>query len=169
MMIALLPDLRGYARFLARDTARADDLVQDAVLRALAAIAQFQPESSMRAWLFTILRNVFFEQSRRRKTERNALDRAPPPEAMVAPAQSGHLDLADLDRVLFTLPPLLREALLLVGVQGLDYAEAAAICGAPVGTVKARVSRARAELARRIRVDPDGRRDGESVARDDPA
>lgn len=153
-MIALLPDLRGYARFLCRDTARADDLVQDAVVRALAAIGQFQADSSMRAWLFTILRNVFFEQSRRRKTERSVIERSPPPEASVAPAQSGQLDLADLDRVLFTLPPLLREALLLVGVQGLDYAEAAAICGSPVGTVKARVSRARSELARRYGVGP---------------
>ena len=153
-MIRLLPDLRGYARFLARDTARADDLVQDALVRALAAIAQFQAGSSMRAWLFTILRNTFFEQSRRRRVERAALDRSGSPEEAVRPAQGGRLDLADLGRVLFTLPPLLREALVLVGVQGLDYAEAAAICAVPVGTMKARVSRARTELNRRLTAEP---------------
>ncbi len=154
-MIRLLPDLRGYARFLARDPARADDLVQDALVRALAAIAQFQSGSSMRAWLFTILRNTFFEQSRRHRVERAALDRTGSPDEAVRPAQGSHIDLADLGRVLFTLPPLLREALVLVGVQGLEYAEAAAICGAPVGTMKARVSRARAELNRRLAADPE--------------
>ena len=153
-MIRLLPDLRGYARFLARDPARADDLVQDALVRALAAIAQFQTGSSMRAWLFTILRNTFFEQARRRRVERAALDRSGSPEEAVRPAQGGHLDLADLGRVLFTLPPLLREALVLVGAQGLDYAEAAAICAVPVGTMKARVSRARGELNRRLSAEP---------------
>lgn len=153
-MIRLLPDLRGYARFLARDAARADDLVQDAVVRALAAIAQFQAGSSMRAWLFAILRNTFFEQSRRRRVERAALDRSGSPDEFVRPAQGGHVDLADLGRVLFTLPPLLREALVLVGVQGLEYTEAAAICGVPTGTMKARVSRARTELNRRLTAEP---------------
>jgi len=146
----MLPDLRGYARFLARDPGRADDLVQDTVVRALAALAQFKRGSSLRAWLFTILRNTFFEQARRRKTEQGAIERADRPEQAVAASQSGHVELADLGRALYALPPLLREALVLVGLQQLDYAEAAAICGAPVGTMKARVSRARAELSRRV-------------------
>ncbi len=147
-MILLLPDLRGYARFLVRHSGEADDLVQEAVSRALAALAQYQRGTSLRAWLFTILRNIFYEQARRRKTERVAIQRSEPGERSSAPAQPGHLALSDLTRQLFMLPPLLREALVLVGAQGLSYEEAAAICAVPVGTIKARVSRARAQLAR---------------------
>lgn len=151
-LIALLPELRGYARFLARGTAEADDLVQDALLRALGALPGLQDTTSLRAWLFAILRNTFFEQARRRRTERTALlysagmHGAGQPTSS-APAQPGHLDVDDLQRQLFALPPLLREALVLVGAHGLSYEEAAVICGVPAGTVKARVSRARSRLA----------------------
>jgi len=141
-MLLLLPELRAYARFLVRRTGDADDLVQDAVLRALAALPQFQPGTSLRAWIFTILRNTFFEQARRRTTERAVLDAASGQAESMAPRQSGHMELSDLARHLFTLPPLLREALVLVG--------AAAICAVPVGTMKARVSRARNLLAQRM-------------------
>lgn len=147
-MILLLPELRGYARFLVRHSGEADDLVQEALLRALAALDQFQQGSSLRAWLFTILRNIFYEQARRRKTERAAIAQSDVSETASAPAQTGHVDLADLARHVFLLSPLLREALVLVGAQGLSYEEAAAICGVPAGTMKARVSRARARLAR---------------------
>lgn len=147
-MILLLPDLRGYARFLVRNSAEADDLVQEAVLRALAALSQYQHGTSLRAWLFTILRNIFYEQARRRKTERAAIERSELGEQASLPAQPGHIALADLTRQLFMLPPLLREALVLVGAQGLSYEEAASICAVPVGTIKARVSRARTQLAR---------------------
>lgn len=143
----LLPQLRGLARFLARDRAEADDLVQEAVLRALRGLGQFQPGTSVRAWLFTILRNVFYEQARRRKRERAALERQAAPEAIAA-HQPHEADLADLARQLRQLPPTLREALVLVGAQELTYEEAAAICAVPVGTMKARVSRARRQLAR---------------------
>lgn len=143
----LLPQLRGLARFLARDRAEADDLVQEAVLRALRGLGQFQPGTSVRAWLFTILRNVFYEQARRRKRERAALERQAAPESIAA-HQPHEADLADLARQLRQLPPTLREALVLVGAQELTYEEAAAICAVPVGTMKARVSRARRQLAR---------------------
>jgi RNA polymerase sigma-70 factor (ECF subfamily) len=147
-MVALLPELRAYARFLVRGPAEADDLVQEAVARALAALKQYRPGTSMRAWLFTIQRNLFYEQARRRRTERRLLERAGPGDSWTAAEQPGRVDLADLNRHLFTLPPLLREALVLVGAQGLSHEEAAAICGVPVGTMKARVSRARGQLAR---------------------
>lgn len=147
-LTALLPDLRAFARFLVRDRVAADDLVQDTVVRALAALDQFQPGTNLKAWLFTIERNAFFEQARRRKRESHAmLTRAEQDEAG-APAQVGHSDIADLQRMLWTLPPLLREALVLVGAQELSYEEAAAVCKVPVGTVKARVSRARSALSR---------------------
>jgi RNA polymerase sigma-70 factor (ECF subfamily) len=147
-LVALLPDLRAYARFLAARSAEADDLVQEALARALAALDQLRPGSNLRAWSFVILRNVFFEQARRRRTERAALERGALAHETTAPAQHARSELADLQRCIFTLPPLQREALVLVGAQGMSYEEAAEICGVPVGTVKARVSRARAALAR---------------------
>lgn len=144
----LIADLRAYARFLTPQRAEADDLVQDALVRALAALAQFRPGTSLRAWLFVILRNAFYEQARRRRKERAALQRRPPADEAGAPAQEAQTDIADLQAQLYALTPLLREALVLVGAQGMSYEEAAEICNVPVGTMKARVSRARIQLAK---------------------
>ena len=146
-MLLLLPDLRAFARFLASDRAVADDLVQDTVVRALAAQDQFQAGSNLKAWLFTILRNLFYEQTRRRRREAAAVD-AHFAEDEAGPAeQTSRSDIRDLQRVLARLPPLLREALVLVGAQELTHEEAALICGVPIGTMRARVSRARSQLA----------------------
>ncbi len=143
-LAALLPELRAYARFLVRDRSKSDDLVQDSIVRALASIGQFQAGTSLKAWAFTILRNAFFEQARRRKREEAAL-------AMHAGGGEGlqqhHGEIADMSRMLWTLPPLLREALVLVGAQELTHEEAALVCSVPVGTMRARVSRARGKLA----------------------
>ena len=147
-MLRLLPDLRAFARFLVRDRTAADDLVQDTVVRALGALPQFQPGTNLKAWLFTILRNLFFEQSRRRRREAAALSAHLPTEAAVRPDQADAAEMRDLEQVLWRLSPVLREALVLVGAQELTHDEAAAICAVPVGTMKARVSRARTELSR---------------------
>jgi len=147
-MTELLPELRAFARFLVRDKSEADDLVQDALVRALGALSHFQEGTSMKAWLFTILRNAFYEQARRRRTERAALERAGSAEQSSAPHQETEAALGDLQRLIWGLPPLLREALVLVGAQGLSHEQAAVICAVPVGTMKARVSRARAKIAR---------------------
>ena len=145
---SLLPDLRGFARFLTRDAAAADDLVQDTLVRALAAQAQFEDGTNLKAWLFTIQRNAFYEQARRRRREMQMLNaRLAEPENMTPPDAALRGDVADLQRMLFMLPPLLREALVLVGAQELSYEQAAAVCGVPVGTIKARVSRARTRLS----------------------
>lgn len=149
-MTLLLPQLRAYARFLTHHPQEADDLVQEAVLRALGSLAQYQRGTSLRAWLFTIQRNVFYEQNRRRSTERTVLARSDRADSSAGPPQAVHMDLMDLNREMFALPPLLREALVLVGAQGLSYEDAAAICGVPVGTMKARVSRGRSVLTRRM-------------------
>ena len=150
-MIALIPDLRGFARVLLRDRSAADDLVQDTLVRALAAIGQFQEGTNLKAWMFTIQRNVFYEQARRRGRERVALGaklNAQGEQADSAgPTQSARAEIADVQRLLWLLPARLREALVLIGAQELSYEEAALVCGVPVGTVKARVSRARAALA----------------------
>ena len=148
-LAGLMPQLRAYARFLARDVARADDLVQDTVLRAMDEEAQWQPGSDLRAWAFRILRNVFLGQLRRGGAERRALGRFDP-EARSAPAQLDSAELRELGLALDRLPLAQREALVLVAALGFSIAEAATICNVPDGTVKARVSRARAALARRF-------------------
>lgn len=147
-IVRLLPELRAFARFLVRERAEADDLVQDGVLRALGALDQFRPGTNLKAWLITILRNSFYETRRRRKRETLALQQRFAEEEAADPGQVGRSDVADLGRLLWRLPPLLREALVLVGAQELSYEEAASICGVPVGTMKARVSRGRSQLAR---------------------
>lgn len=152
----LLPDMRAFARFLARDRATADDLVQDAVVRALSALDQFQPGTNLKAWLFTILRNGFYEQGRRRKRESLAMQARFEPSEAADPEQHARGDVSDLQRLLFRLPPSQREALILVGAQGLSHEEAARICCVPVGTMKARLSRARAALAELMGPPPAG-------------
>jgi RNA polymerase sigma-70 factor (ECF subfamily) len=163
-LLPLLPDLRAYARFLAAQRAEADDLVQETLLRALASSAQFR-EGNLRAWLFVILRNAFYEQARRRRTERAALagselGRGGESASLGAlPPQDASTELADLQTQLFRLSPVLREALVLVGAQGFAYEEAAAICGVPIGTMKARVARARARLVRLLEHVPGDKED----------
>jgi RNA polymerase sigma-70 factor (ECF subfamily) len=146
--VPLLPSLRAFARFLAWEAARADDLVQETVLRALAAERQWQPGTELRAWCFRILRNLHLEQRRRRATETRALDRLDR-DAMAAPSQAHAADLDELDRAMRDLPDAQREALILVGAHGFSVEEAAEVCGVAPGTIKARTSRARAALARR--------------------
>ena len=143
----MLPDLRGFARFLARDPVVADDLVQDTILRAFKALDQFQPGTNLKAWLFTILRNQFYEQMRRARRETAVMAEFAEVAAPVTSPQHARSEVADLQVLIFRLPPLLREALILIGAQGLSHEEAAAICAVPVGTMKARLSRARAQLA----------------------
>ena len=143
---ALLPDLRGFARFLVRDRVMADDVVQDTLVRALAALHQFEAGTNLKAWLFTILRNQFYEQARRRKREMEAMSARFDEEEGASPAQLARAEITELQVLIWKLPPLLREALILVGAQGLSHEEAAAICGVPVGTMKARLSRARTQL-----------------------
>jgi RNA polymerase sigma-70 factor (ECF subfamily) len=147
---ALVPDLRAFARFLVQDRAMADDLVQDTIVRAFDALAQFTPGTSLRNWLFTIQRNTLYEQARRRRIEQRVIAQAAPPDDSHAPAQHDQAALAELQRFLWLLPATLREALVLVGAQGMSYAEAATICNVPEGTMKARVSRGRVQLAQKM-------------------
>jgi RNA polymerase sigma-70 factor (ECF subfamily) len=146
-MTSLLPQVRAFARFLCRgDRAAADDLAQDALMRAWAARASFQPGSQMRAWLFVIVRNVFY--SDRRKAWRSvALDQEAAERTLKAEGgQPGVMDLDDVRRALNLLPEDQREALILVTAGGLSYEEAAAVCECAVGTIKSRVNRARKAL-----------------------
>ena len=145
-MLAALPGLRAFAVSLARRHDRADDLVQETVMKAWSKQESFQPGTNMRAWLFTILRNEFYSQMRRKGRE------LPDPDGVFAanlathPEQYGKLDLADFKAALDTLPDDQREAIILIGASGFAYEEAAEIAGVAVGTIKSRVNRARTKL-----------------------
>jgi len=153
-LVALLPQMRGFARFLVRDRAGADDLVQDAMVRALASGGQFAPGTDLRAWVFAILRNRFRETLRRSRTERRLIDENVHDPDVIEPEVHWRGDITDLQQAIWRLSPALREAIILVGAQELSYEEAAVICKVPVGTMKARVSRARATLATLMATQP---------------
>ncbi|CAM3979429.1 RNA polymerase sigma 70 [Novosphingobium lubricantis] len=149
-LTAVIPHLRAFARGLCGRPDVADDLVQEALLKAWAAQERFEPGTSMRAWTFVILRNAYLTDMRRNRF-RGDYDETVAERILVAPApQEGPMHLADMHRALLTLPPERREALLLVGAGGFSYEEAAQICGCAVGTIKSRVGRARATLNQMI-------------------
>lgn len=145
-MVALVPQMHTFARSLTRDGVRADDLVQEALARALANIDRFRPGTNLKAWLFTIVRNEHYSQLRRRKFEAVGVDTDSLPEPSVPPDHDGDLELRDLNRALGTLSSGQRTALILVSASGFSYEEAARICGCAVGTIKSRVARARDTL-----------------------
>ncbi|ATJ91507.1 DNA-directed RNA polymerase sigma-E/Sigma-24/FecI [Acetobacter tropicalis NBRC 101654] len=148
-LLKQVPALRAFARLLARDATLADDLVQETILRALAKAGQFTQGTNLKAWTFSILRNLFLEQARRKQKEKEVLDHyASDAQTQPANRQNGpdRETIRDLDYYLWQLSPLLREALILIGAQEMTYEEAACICEVSVGTMKTRVSRARAEL-----------------------
>ena len=139
----LIPHLRAFARSLCGDASMADDLAQDAMLKAWHARESFQAGTNMKAWAFTILRNIFYSE-KRRSWRRAPLDPEVAEATLVSPANPGDgLDLLALRNALNLLPDDQREALILVGAGGLAYEEAADVCGCAVGTIKSRVSRAR--------------------------
>jgi RNA polymerase sigma-70 factor (ECF subfamily) len=143
----VVPHLRAFARGLCGRPDMADDLVQEALLKAWAAQDRFEPGTSMRAWTFVILRNAYLTDMRRNRF-RGEYDEGVAERVLIAPAaQEQPIHLSDLHRALLTLPAERREALLLVGAGGFSYEEAANICGCAVGTIKSRVGRARATLA----------------------
>src|SRR5580765_982078 len=146
---AVLPRLRRYARALTRDVARADDLVQSCLARALAKRHLWQPGTDLRAWLFTILHNQHVNDVRRSVREGVAVDIEEMASVMsVAPRASAVLELRDLEAAIAKLAPEQRQVILLVGLEGMQYEEVALILGVPVGTVRSRLSRGREQLRR---------------------
>jgi RNA polymerase sigma-70 factor (ECF subfamily) len=145
-LVALIPHLRAFARTLAGEPAAADDLAQDALVKAWDARASYQMGTNMKAWTFMILRNQFYSE-RRRSWRQIQLDQEAAERTLVAVDDpSAPLALDELRLGLAMLPAEQREALILVGAGGFAYEEAAEICGCAVGTVKSRVSRARRAL-----------------------
>ena len=145
-VVSGLPQLRRYARALTGDAAWADDLVQDTAERALSRIGTFRPGSNLRAWLFTILRNLYIDQFRARR-EIAVDDESAPWRTLEAPhSEVDGLVLRDVQHALYQLPLEQREVLLLVCVEELRYQEAASVLGVPIGTVMSRLARAREHM-----------------------
>jgi len=145
-LVALIPHLRAFARTLAGEPAAADDLAQDALVKAWDARASYQMGTNMKAWTFMILRNQFYSE-RRRSWRQTQLDQEAAERTLVAVDDpTSPLALDEMRLGLAMLPAEQREALILVGAGGFAYEEAADICGCAVGTVKSRVSRARRAL-----------------------
>lgn len=145
-LLAELPKLRAFAVSLSGRHDRADDLVQNAILKAWAKQESFTAGTNMKAWLFTILRNEFYSSLRKGRREVQDSDGVLVDGLAVHPEQYGSLDLQDFRKALDSLPSDHREAIVLVGASGFSYEEAAEICGCAVGTLKSRVSRARLRL-----------------------
>src|ERR1700744_5984493 len=152
-ILASVPSLRAFAISLSGNGDRADDLVQETLLRALANIDSFQPGSNLPAWLFTILRNLFRSDYRKRRREVEDADGSYAATLKTQPGQNTHLEFEEFRVALDKLPQDQREALILVGASGFSYEDAAAICGCAVGTIKSRVNRARSKLSALLYVD----------------
>lgn len=145
-LLAALPNLRAFAVSLVGRHDRADDLVQDTIMKAWAKQESFEIGTNIKAWLIKILLNSFYSQMRKNGREVQDSDGILTERLSVHPAQHGALDLQDFRVALNTLPPDQREAIILVGASGFSYEEAAEICNCAVGTIKSRVSRARQRL-----------------------
>ena len=149
-LLAELPRLRAFARSMARNPDRADDLVQETLAKAWAHRSKFKEGTNLRAWLFTILRNPYYGKLRSRRREVSDSDGYHAAQLASRPAQLHCLELQNVAHAFEGLAAGQREALFLVGVSGLSYDEAARIGGCAVGTIKSRVSRARQILLHKL-------------------
>ena len=152
-LLAEMATLRAFAISLCQSVSLADDLVQETLLRAWSKWDRFEPGTSMRGWLFTILRNIYYSSYRKRAREVQDTDGAYAAMLIMSGNQESHLDLEDFRKALARLPMEQREVLILVGANGLSYEEAATICQVEIGTIKSRLSRARSKLVEILSVD----------------
>jgi RNA polymerase sigma-70 factor (ECF subfamily) len=152
-VVALIPALRAFAWSLCHNSADADDLVQDTLIKAWTHRDKFEPGTNLRAWLFTILRNTYYTNAVRRRREVAVEDGKHAAALSAGPTQDWTVAMRALQAALQQLPDEHREALILVGAAGLTYEEAAEICGCALGTIKSRVNRARARLLRLMDAD----------------
>ena len=154
-LVTHLPALRAFALSLTRNRATADDMMQDAVLKAWTNMDKFQAGTNMRAWLFTILRNTYYSAHRKRKREVPDIDNTFSENLAVKPDHDGRLQMMDFKVAFDKLADEHREALILVGANGFSYEDAAKTCGVATGTMKSRVNRARAKLVELLHLNSD--------------
>jgi len=145
-LLGAIPNLRAFAVSLCGNPDRADDLVQETLVKAWSNLGSFVEGTNMPAWLFTILRNIYYSEYRKRRREVADSEGTIAARLATAPAQNGHMDFLDFREALQKLPADQREALVLIGASGMSYEEAAGICNCAVGTMKSRVNRARNRL-----------------------
>jgi RNA polymerase sigma-70 factor (ECF subfamily) len=145
-----IPGLRRYARALTRNAIRADDLVQETLIRALRKQHLWEPGTNLRAWLFTIMHNQNVNQMRRAIRDESSVDIEDCSSNLTATTDpTGSRQLRELERAIAQLPEEQRQVLLLVGLEGMVYEDAAAILNIPIGTVRSRLSRGR-EFLRKL-------------------
>ena len=154
-LVAQIGNLRAFGVSLCGDRERADDLVQETLFKAWNHLDSFQEGTNLKAWLFTILRNTYFSERRRRKREVEDVDGSYAAKLSSSPEQHGHMDMQDFQEALSGLPDDQREALVLIGAAGFSYEEAAEISGCAVGTIKSRVNRARRRLTDTLQLEGD--------------
>jgi RNA polymerase sigma-70 factor (ECF subfamily) len=154
-MVAAIPRLRAFAVSLCGNPDRADDLVQETLAKALLNIKSFTIGTNLLAWLFTILRNAYYSEFRKRRREVADIDGSLSGMLVSKANQDDHMEYLDFRNALQKLPPDQREALILIGASGLSYEEAAEICKCAVGTMKSRVSRARSKLSELLQLETD--------------
>jgi len=152
-VMAALPALKAFAISLTRDLDKAEDLVQDTILRAISKQEYFEEGTNLQAWLFTILRNHYYTGHRKLRREVEDADGSYAESMIALPEQEDHLMMAKLQAALARLPPDQRDALLLVGLDGVEYEAAAAQLRCKIGTIKSRVNRARTRLAELLQMD----------------
>jgi RNA polymerase sigma-70 factor, ECF subfamily len=162
-IIAAIPGLRAFGISLTARADRADDLVQETLMKAWKHHDSFQEGTNLRAWLYTILRNEFYSQLRKRSREVEDVEGFHASRLSVQAEQPWHLEMADLREALQKLPDDQREAVILVGASGFSYEEAAEICQVAVGTIKSRVNRARNRLAELMDMNPQRHIDAEPM------
>ena len=163
-LLAVIPNLRAFALSLTKTADKADDLVQETVMKAWNKFHLFQEGTNLKAWLFTIMRNEFYSQMRKRGREVQDSEGILASQLAIHPEQQGHMDLEDFRAAVEALPADQREALMLVGANGFSYEEAAEIAGVAMGTIKSRVSRARARLLNELQVSDEGEYGPDSIS-----
>ncbi len=154
-LLAAIPSLRAFAYSLCGNPDLSDDLVQEALLKALSNLESFTPGTSMPAWLFTILRNAFYSNYRKHRREVEDPDEVHASRMTTPPTQVSMVAFSEFARALASLVPQQREALYLVELMGMSFEEAAAIMGTPVNTAKSRTIRGRASLVAMLAPDGD--------------
>jgi RNA polymerase sigma-70 factor (ECF subfamily) len=163
-IVASIPSLRAFAVSLCGNPDRADDLVHDTLLKALGGMDSFTEGTNLTAWLFTILRNAYYSDYRKRRRETADPDGALAAKLEAPASQPSHMDLLDFREALQKLPADQREALVLIGASGLSYDEAAEICNCAPGTMKSRVNRARNRLSELLGLEHSQRVETEAAA-----
>ncbi len=149
-LVAIIPALRAFARGLCGNREMADDMAQDAMMRAWAARASYTPGTNFRAWIFMILRNNFYT-TLRKNSRMVSWDPEVAERVLVAgPTQHAGIDVSDVANALQKLPTEQREVLMLIGANGMSYEEAADVMGCAIGTIKSRLARGRVALANLI-------------------